>query len=100
MLKECETKAHIPAINTPEGKITTNLQAINNTFLTFYENLYKSEMSDDDATSKHFLDKLELPCLKQTDQDDLEAALELDELHRHRIKANHPAWMASLQSLI
>jgi len=82
MLKECETKAHIPAINTPRGKITTNPQAINNTFLTFYENLYKSEVSYDDATSKHFLDQLELPCLKQTDQDDLEAVLELDELHK------------------
>jgi len=36
----------------------------------------------EDATSKYFLVKLDLPCLKQIDQDDLEVALGVDEQHR------------------
>lgn len=80
MLKQCETKAHISAINKSDGKITSNPKASNTTFLTFFEKVYRSEVVYDDTTCTHFLDKLELPCLQEEDQDDLETVLKL--LHR------------------
>lgn len=82
MLKDCETKAHIPVIKAAYGKITTNSQAINSTFSSFFVNLYKSEIDFNDSICKNFLDRLDLPRVSQADQVDLEAPLQLEELHR------------------
>ena len=51
------------------------LDLMSNSFLKFYENLYKSEIAYDDTYCIHYLDKLELPCLEQTDQDEQHRAL-------------------------
>lgn len=82
MLKECEIRAHIPAITAANGKITINPQSINTTFSSFFENLYKSDINFKYTTCNSFLENLDLPHIPQADQDELEAPLTLDELHR------------------
>lgn len=73
LLKDCETKAHIPAIKDADGKIIINSQAINDTFSSFFENLYKSEIDFNKSDCTDFLDKLNLPQITQADQANLEA---------------------------
>lgn len=80
MLKDCETKAHISAIKTADGKITTNSKVINNTFSSFFESVYKSELDFNDLICGNFLDSLDLPKVSQVDQIDLEAPLQIEEL--------------------
>lgn len=80
-LKENESKSCIDIIRTAEGAITTDPIAINNTFKSFYTNLYSSQSTLDKKLCKTFLNNLQLPTLDDSDRASLEKSITLDELH-------------------
>ncbi len=72
--------ADIPSIRSTTGQIVTDPKQVNETFRTFYSNLYQSEIQLDRDKCQNFLSQLDLPQLPVTDSMQLDAPISLEEL--------------------
>ena len=79
-LRACETFAHIPSIKTPEGVLVTDPKLINNTFRSFYSNLYSSEVPYDSSKFDLFFKTLKLTKLLPQEAMSLDKPFTLIEL--------------------
>lgn len=74
-IRSNESFADIPSIRSYTGNITTDPKQINETFRTFYSNLYQSEIQADNDGCAKFLDKIDLPRLSENDAANLDAPI-------------------------
>lgn len=79
-IRSGEHFADIPSIKSLNGNVTTEPKRINETFQTFYSNLYKSEVQLDKNRCDAFLGQLDLPQLAVTDSTHLDDPISLEEL--------------------
>ena len=80
-VKQQENQFNIPSINCPVKGRVTKKDDINNTFKSFFENLYSSEDRFTPELFDSFFDKLNLPSLPDNESKELEAPITLDERH-------------------
>lgn len=80
-LKRQENQIDIPSINCPVKGLVTKTADINNTFKSFFENLYSSEDRLSQELFDFFFVNLNLPTLSDNEFKELDALITLDELH-------------------
>lgn len=71
----------IPHIKDGSGALQEDLDVINSVFSSFYESLYKSELSSDLADMHTFLDDLQFPSINPELVNQLGSALTIQELN-------------------
>ena len=81
-LRASENFAHIPAIKTPAGALVTDPKLINETFRSFYSNLYSSEVPHDSSKFDLFFKNLNLTKLLPHEATSLDKPFTLLELER------------------
>lgn len=69
----------IAQIRNTANQITSDPHKINNTFMTFYSSLYKSDSSLNDSSMSHFFDNIEIPRLSDQERT---ALVTLNEISR------------------
>jgi len=74
-----ENFADIPSVRSTTGQILTDPKQVNETFRTYYSNLYQSEIQLDRDKCQNFLGQLELPQLAGADSMRLDTPLSLGE---------------------
>ena len=79
-LKSQFVSQQISQIRKPNGDLTIDLGEINETFTSFYSNLYTSEATSDRTDMEHFFCDLEAPSIKVTDKTKTELPLQLSEI--------------------
>ena len=79
-LKRKDASLLIPAINNDKGEVLTDNVEINRIFKDFYENLYRSEMSVDQAKYADFFSKIDIPEVSQTQVNMLDAPIDESEV--------------------
>lgn len=75
-----EQFADIRTIRTQQGEMTTDPKRVNDTFRSFYSNLYRSEVSFDKTKYEASLSEVELPRLTEADSEQLAEPITLEEL--------------------
>lgn len=73
--KQLETRRTDTSVFNDSGETITDPSGINNTFWTYYENLYKSQTEFDPQAQKTFMDRLNIPTIPQEFAEQLEADL-------------------------
>ena len=79
-LKSQSVSQQISQIRKPNGDLTIDPGEINETFTSFYSNLYTSEATSDRTDMEHFFCDLEAPSIKVTDKTKTELPLQLSEI--------------------
>ena len=83
LLLLCRTNSppsNVPAIRTAGGEISTNGQAVINTFCEYYKTLYKSKKGARRGDMEDFFQAITVPTLPAKDMQDLEAPITLEEI--------------------
>lgn len=80
-LKQQENQFNIPSINCPANGLVTKAVDINNSFKSFFEDLYSSEDRFSQDLFDSFFDSLNLPELSDDESKDLDIPITLEELH-------------------
>lgn len=78
-LRGSRAKQLITQIQMADGKITSNLTEINDTFRDYYSNLYASELQNDNMQMYNFLDNLKIPELSPDDRERLDRPITKEE---------------------
>lgn len=82
-LKQQENQFNIPSINCPVNGLVTKTADINNSFKSFFEDLYSSEDRFSQDLFDSFFDSLNLPELSDDESKDLDIPITLEELPVH-----------------
>lgn len=81
-LRSNERFSDISAIRSKVGNILNELSQVNDTFRSFYSELYSSELSRNQDACDNFLNKILLPKLSEEDSLKLDTPITLDELKK------------------
>ncbi len=79
-IKKLDTEKAINNIQIENGELTSNPLEINNTFVSFYKDLYKSESEHYIEDQGHFLNNLQIPLISEEDKNNLDNMLEESEI--------------------
>ncbi len=79
-IRTLQNEKSIHEVEKLSGIRTTDPKEINETFKTFYEKLYKSDISANNSVQSSFLDRLEFPSLSPEDRETMDRTVELSEL--------------------
>lgn len=79
-IKQKESKSSVAAVMTGDGSQATKPREINDAFKNFYINLYTSENTATDKEIMSFLNKLNLPKLSVSQQEDLDLPISSQEI--------------------
>lgn len=79
-LRNSEKFANITAVKSQTGEVLTDQKSINDTFRSFYRDLYSSNSKCESASYTSFLSTLNLPHLAESDSESLARPLSLIEL--------------------
>lgn len=80
-LKHCQKYSSINSIRSSEKGLVFDPKEINNLFKSFYQDLYSSAGTFEMEGCHQFLDNLDIPCLEQTESEELGKPISLEELH-------------------
>uniref|UniRef100_H3AX95 Uncharacterized protein n=1 Tax=Latimeria chalumnae TaxID=7897 RepID=H3AX95_LATCH len=76
-----EVQKWIPAIRLESGDLATDPRDISGAFLSFYEQLYSSDVSPDPSAYGRFLAEVGIPRLTQSEREHLDAPIPAAEVH-------------------
>lgn len=79
-IKSQSVSQQIKQIRTPSGELTLMPSVINETFKTFYSELYTSQSPADKTNMMSFLDNLEFPPISSTQKSKMDRPLEIHEI--------------------
>lgn len=79
-IKKLDTEKAINSIQMLNGEITSNPLEINNAFVSFYKDLYKSESAHFTEDQARFLNDLQFPLISEEDKNYLDSTFEESEV--------------------
>lgn len=79
-LKRQAVSRQIPQIRKPNDELTIDPEEINETFVTFYSKLYKSESTNDNIDMEYFFNNLQSPTISTVHKTETELPLRQSEI--------------------